>query len=212
LQGLVIAGVVAGLVTAWFLFNQGGLSWIQALRHGILNAFSAQTTAGFATLDISQISAGAKVTLIFSMFLGGGVGSTAGGIKILRLLILAQVVYVFLQRASMPRQAVAGATLGGRRVEADEIQNALGIVSVFLAFIAISWLVFVGMGHNPLDSLFEVVSAIGTVGLSTGISAPDLHPLLKGVLCADMLLGRLEILAWLVLFYPRTWIGRRLEE
>jgi trk system potassium uptake protein TrkH len=212
LQGLVVAGVVAGLVMAWFLFNQGGFSWIQALHHGILNAFSAQSTAGFATLDISQISAGAKVTLIFSMFLGGGVGSTAGGIKILRLLILGQVVYVFLQRAGMPRQAVAGATLGGRRVEADEIQNALGIVSVFLAFIAISWLVFVGMGYNPLDSLFEVVSAIGTVGLSTGISAPDLHPLLKGVLCADMLLGRLEILAWLVLFYPRTWIGRRLEE
>lgn len=212
LQGLVVAGVVAGLITAWFLFNQGGFDWIQALRHGLLNAFSAQSTAGFSTLDISQISAGAKVTLIFSMFLGGGVGSTAGGIKILRLLILAQVVYVFLQRASMPRQAVAGASLGGRRVEADEMQNAVGIVFVFLAFIAISWLLFVGMGHNPLDSLFEVVSAIGTVGLSTGISAPDLHPLLKGVLSADMLLGRLEILAWLVLFYPRTWLGRRLEE
>jgi trk system potassium uptake protein TrkH len=212
LQGLVVAGLVAGLLVAWFLFNQGGISWIQALHHGILNAFSAQSTAGFATLDISQVSAGAKVTLIFSMFLGGGVGSTAGGIKILRLLILAQVVYVFLQRASMPRQAVAEASLGGRRVEPDEIENTVGIVSVFLAFIAISWLVFVGMGHNPLDSLFEVVSAIGTVGLSTGISAPDLHPLLKGVLCADMLLGRLEILAWLVLFYPRTWLGRRMEE
>ena len=211
-QGLIAAGVLTGLATAWFLFSQGGLTWLQALHHGVLNAFSAQSTGGFSTLDISQISAGAKVTLIFSMFLGGGVGSTAGGIKILRLLILAQVVYVFLQRASMPRQAVAVATLAGRRVEADEIQNALGIVSVFLAFIAISWLIFVGMGHNPLDSLFEVVSAIGTVGLSTGISAPELHPVLKGVLCADMLLGRLEILAWLVLFCPRTWIGRRLEE
>jgi trk system potassium uptake protein TrkH len=212
LQGLVVAGVVAGLLTAWFLFDQDGFSWLQALHHGILNAFSAQTTAGFATLDISQIRAGAKVTLIFSMFLGGGVGSTAGGIKILRLLILAQVVYVFLQRASMPRQAVAGTSLGGRRVETDEIQNAVGIVFVFLTFIGISWLIFVGMGHNPLDSLFEVVSAIGTVGLSSGITAPDLHPVLKGVLCADMLLGRLEILAWLVLFYPRTWLGRRLEE
>ena len=212
LQGLLIAGLVAALLVAWFLFNQGGFTWTQALHHGILNAFSAQSTAGFATLDISQISPAAKVTLIFSMFLGGGVGSTAGGIKILRLLILAQVVYVFLQRASVPRQAVAVASLGGRRVEADEIQNALGIVFVFAIVVAISWLVFVGMGHNALDSLFEVVSAIGTVGLSSGITAPDLHPLLKGVLCADMLLGRLEILAWLVLFYPRTWIGRRLEE
>jgi trk system potassium uptake protein TrkH len=212
LQGLLIAGLVTSLLMAWFLFAQDGFNWVQALRHGVLNGFSAQSTTGFSTLDMSQVGTGAKLTLIFSMFLGGGIGSTAGGIKILRLLILAQVAYVFLQRAGMPRQAVAEASLGTRRLEADEIQNALTIVFVFLTFIAVSWLAFVGMGYNPLDSLFEVVSAIGTVGLSTGISAPGLHPVLKGVLCADMLLGRLEIIAWLVLFYPRTWIGRRLEE
>jgi len=212
LQGLLISGLVAALLLAWFLFSQDGFSWIQALRHGLLNAFSAQSTTGFSTLDISQLNAGAKLTLIFSMFLGGGIGSTAGGIKILRLFILVQILYIFLQRAGMPKQAVAEASLGRRRLETDEIQNALSIVILFLTFIAISWLVFIGMGHNALDSLFEVVSAIGTVGLSTGISAPELHPILKGVLCADMLLGRLEIIAWLVLFYPRTWIGRRLEE
>ncbi|MDH4269846.1 MAG: TrkH family potassium uptake protein [Dehalococcoidia bacterium] len=211
LQGLLISGLVAALLMALFL-TRDGFGWIQALHHGVLNAFSAQSTAGFSTLDISQINAGAKLTLIFSMFLGGAAGSTAGGIKILRLFILVQLLYIFLQRPSMPRQAVAEASLGRRRLETDELQTALSIVFVFLASIGISWLVFVGMGHNPLDSLFEVVSAIGTVGLSSGISAPDLHPLLKGVLCADMLLGRLEIIAWIVLFYPRTWIGRRLEE
>jgi len=211
LQGLLIAGLVAALVMTLFL-TQDGFSWIQALHHGVLNAFSAQSTAGFSTLDISQLNAGAKLTLIFSMLLGGGVGSTAGGIKVLRLLILVRLLYNFLQRPGMPRQVVTEASLGRRRLETDEIQNALSIVFVFLAFIGISWLIFVGMGHNPLDSLFEVVSAIGTVGLSSGISAPELHPILKGVLCADMLLGRLEIIAWLVLFYPRTWIGRRLEE
>jgi len=211
LQGLLISGLVAALLMALFL-TQDGFSWIQALRHGALNAFSAQSTAGFSTLDISQINAGAKVTLIFSMLLGGAAGSTAGGIKILRLFILVQLLYIFLQRAGMPRRAVVEASLGRRRLEIDEIQSALSIVFLFLTFIAISWLIFLGMGHNPLDSLFEVVSAIGTVGLSTGISAPDLHPILKGVLCADMLLGRLEIIAWIVLFYPRTWIGRRLEE
>ena len=210
-QGLLVAGLVVTLLMALFL-SRDGLSSTQALYHGALNAFSAQSTAGFATLDISQLSAGAKLTLIFSMFLGGGVGSTAGGIKILRLLILGQLFYVFLKRPGMPRQAVAEASLGRRRLEMDEIQNALSIVLVFLGFVGVSWLIFVGMGHNPLDSLFEVVSAIGTVGLSSGISAPDLHPVLKGVLCADMLLGRLEIIAWIVLFYPRTWIGRRLEE
>ncbi|MFC1927571.1 TrkH family potassium uptake protein [Chloroflexota bacterium] len=212
LQGLLIAGLVTSLLMAWFLFAQDGFNWVQALRHGVLNGFSAQSTTGFSTLDISQIGTGAKLTLILSMLLGGGAGSTAGGVKILRLLVLVQLLYVFLQRPSMPKQAVAEASLGRHRLETDEIQSALSIVFLFLTFIAISWLVFVGMGHDPLDSLFEVASAIGTVGLSTGVAAPDLHPILKGVLCADMLLGRLEIIAWLVLFYPRTWIGRRLEE
>ncbi|MGB6872584.1 MAG: potassium transporter TrkG, partial [Dehalococcoidia bacterium] len=212
LHGLLIAGLVTSLLMALFLFTQDGFGWVQALRHGVLNGFSAQSTTGFSTLDISHIGSGAKLTLIFSMLLGGGAGSTAGGIKILRLLILVQLLYIFLQRPSMPKQAVVEASLGRRRLETDEIQSALSIVFLFLTFIAISWLVFVGMGHNALDSLFEVASAIGTVGLSTGVAAPDLHPILKGVLCADMLLGRLEIIAWLVLFYPRTWIGRRLEE
>jgi trk system potassium uptake protein TrkH len=211
-QGLLAAGVVTALLVALFLFRQDGLSWSEALRQGILNGFSAQSTAGFSTLDISQIGTGAKLTLILSMFLGGGVGSTAGGIKILRVLVLGQLLYVFLQRPGMPRQAVAEASLGRHRLETDEIQGAVSIVFLFLTFIAISWLVFVGMGYNPLDSLFEVVSAIGTVGLSSGITGPGLHPVLKGVLAADMLLGRLEIIAWLVLLYPGTWIRRRLEE
>jgi len=211
-QGLLIAGLVTSLLMAWFLFAQDGFSWVQALRNGVLNGFSAQSTTGFSTLDISQIGTGAKLTLILSMLLGGGAGSTAGGVKILRLAILVQVLHVFLQRPGMPRQAIAEASLGRHRLETDEIQTALSIVFLFLMAIAVSWLVFVGMGHDPLDSLFEVVSAIGTVGLSTGVAAPDLHPILKGVLCADMLLGRLEIIAWLVLFYPRTWIGRRIEE
>jgi trk system potassium uptake protein TrkH len=49
------------------------------------------------------------------------------------------------------------------------------------------------------------------VGLSSGITGPGLEPLLKGVLCADMLLGRLEFLALLVVLYPRTWMGRRMQ-
>jgi len=209
-QWLFIIGVLIGLILAGFLFI-GGQGWSQALTNGFLNAFSAQSTAGFATTDVSGMHDGAKLTLILSMLLGGSAGSTAGGIKIQRLLIIVQVLYVFLQRAAMPRQAVAEPYIGKRRLETDEIQNAMGIVFVYLACITASWMVFVGMGHNALDSLFEVVSAIGTVGLTSGISSPDLHPVLKLVLCADMLLGRLEIVAWIILVYPRTWIGRRME-
>jgi trk system potassium uptake protein TrkH len=60
-----------------------------------------------------------------------------------------------------------------------------------------------------LDSLFEVASALGTVGLSTGLCSPDLAASLKALLCIDMLLGRVEVLALLVAVWPRTWLGRR---
>ncbi len=56
-----------------------------------------------------------------------------------------------------------------------------------------------------------MVSATGTVGLSTGITGPELEPQLRLLLCVDMLLGRLEIVALLVLLYPYSWIGRRTE-
>jgi trk system potassium uptake protein TrkH len=60
-----------------------------------------------------------------------------------------------------------------------------------------------------MDALFEVVSATGTVGLSAGITGPGLPAPLKAVLGADMLLGRLEILVWLVFLSPAAWWGRR---
>jgi trk system potassium uptake protein TrkH len=82
------------------------------------------------------------------------------------------------------------------------------VLALFPVVILLSWLPFLAFGYDPLDALFEVVSAVGTVGLSTGIARPELEPLLKGVLCVDMWLGRLEILAILILFAPRTWIGR----
>jgi trk system potassium uptake protein TrkH len=71
---------------------------------------------------------------------------------------------------------------------------------------------FIALGHAPLDSLFEIVSALGTAGISASVTVAELHPLLKGILCSDMLLGRLKIFVWLVFLYPRTWIGHRKEE
>jgi trk system potassium uptake protein TrkH len=211
-QVFFIAGLLMTMLLAGSLWLKSDFQYSRALGHGALNALSAQSTAGFSSLNISELDAGSKLVLIFSMFLGGSIGSTAGGIKILRLLILMHLFYLLIQQAGMPKNAVAEARLGGRRLEADEIQNALSLILIFIICILVSWLPFVAMGHSPLDSMFEVVSAIGTVGLSAGITTPDLHPFLKAVLCADMLLGRLEIFAWLVLLYPGTWFGKRLED
>ena len=85
----------------------------------------------------------------------------------------------------------------------------------FLLFVVaalVSWLPFLASGHDPMNALFEVVSALGTVGLSTGVSSSHLDPGLKAVLCLDMLFGRLEFIAVLILFSPASWWGKRMVE
>ena len=145
------------------------------------------------------------------MAIGGSVGSTAGGIKILRLLILLRLFQLTVRRIAVPSHAVVEAKLGGRRLEDDDLLRALVLTALFIAVILLSWLPFVAAGYDPLNALFEVVSATATVGLSTGITATDLPTYLKAVLCADMLAGRLEIVALLIVLYPGSWFGKRTE-
>jgi trk system potassium uptake protein TrkH len=127
------------------------------------------------------------------------------------LLVLLRITQFALRRTAMPAHAVAIPRLEGRSLEAGDVQRATLALFLLLAVTLLSWIPFVAAGHAPLDSLFEVASALGTVGLSTGITGPQLAPGLKLLLCLDMLMGRLEIVALLVLLYPRTWIARRTE-
>jgi len=203
LRALLFLCVVASLLAGAL----GGLGWGDAFLLG----FSAQTTTGFTGTDVHGLAPAVKAVLLLAMAAGGCVGSTAGGIKVLRLLVGLEVVRWRVRGAAMPGHAVHEPRLGGERLEPPEIQRALAVLLLFPLVLVLSWIPFLAAGHDPLDSLFEVVSATGTVGLSTGISAPGLDPALKGVLCLDMWLGRLEIIAVLVLLAPRTWFGRRAE-
>jgi trk system potassium uptake protein TrkH len=211
LQAVVIASVVASLAVGASMRLSAGMAWPQVVHHAPLIAFSAQTTAGFSSMPCAQLDAGSKLVLIFSMLVGGGAGSTAGGFKLLRLLMAASVFRLILLRTCLPKHAVIEPRLAGRRLQDEEIHAALLLIVLFVAVVALSWLPFVAMGYSPLDSLFEVVSATGTVGLSVGLTNATLPALLKGILCVDMLMGRLEIIAWLVILYPGTWFGRRME-
>lgn len=210
LRSLLLLALLATLVITLLLRPQG-MAWGPAFFHGAIQAISALSTSGFASLAIPSLDDGSKLALIVTMFIGGGVGSTAGGIKILRLLILLRLLQLLLQRTSLPSHAVTTPTLAGRNLEAGEIQNALMLILLFAMVVLLSWLAFVLHGYPPLDALFEVVSASATVGLSTGISGPTLEGELQAVLIIDMLLGRLEIIALLVVLYPPSWIGKRTE-
>jgi len=186
-----------------------GMSVHEVVRHAPIMALSAQTTSGFSSLDPGSLDAGSKIILILAMAMGGSVGSTAGGFKLLRVLILFGLFYRCLRSMCVPPGALIDQRFNGRRIEATEVQDALMIILMFILVVLFSWLPFLLYGYAPLDSLFEVVSATATVGLSSGITQAGMPSLLKVVLCADMLLGRLEFVAWMVFFYHRTWIGRK---
>jgi trk system potassium uptake protein TrkH len=143
------------------------------------------------------------------MVTGGCAGSTAGGVKLVRLLILIRLVQLTLRRSAAPARAIMQMRLGGERVEQDSIVSALVVLGLWAMVIALSWMAFLLHGYDPMNALFEVVSATGTVGLSTGIAGPSLEPSLKLLLGLDMLLGRVEVVALLIILYPPTWLGRR---
>jgi trk system potassium uptake protein TrkH len=111
----------------------------------------------------------------------------------------------------MPSQAIHYPKLGDKLLEESEVQRVLVLILLFIGVIVFSWLCFLMYGYAPMNALFEVVSASATVGLSAGITSADMPVLLKLVLCFDMLFGRLEIIALLVVLYPPNWIGKRKE-
>ena len=211
LRGILFACLSITTILAVCMHTVGGLSWQTVFNHAPLLALSAQTTAGFTSLDIAMLDPASKLVLIVSMLIGGGVGSTAGGIKILRLLILLRLLQLMIQRTCLPVNAVIKPQLARHPLEGREIEHALLIILLFLLFVVLSWFPFVAHGYAPLDALFEVVSAIATTGLSTSITAHELPQLLKSILCVDMLLGRLEGVALLLVLYPRTWFSHRME-
>jgi len=211
LRGLAAAVVASGLLLSWILSAGMGMDRGQSIANGMLLGMSAQTTAGFASVPVVGLHPAAKLVLIVAMAVGGGVGSTAGGIKMLRLVVILRLVQFAVRRSATPAHAIVQPRLGDKVLEQDDIVRALLLLFLFTAVVVLSWLAFLAAGHAPLDALFEVVSAAATAGLSTGIAAPDLAAPLKLVLCLDMLLGRLEIVALLVLFYPPTWFSKRGE-
>lgn len=208
LRALVLLTLAAG-ATLSLLLAGAGMAPAEAAGQAFMLGISAQTTSGFTAVDPATLPDAAKWTGIVSMTLGGSVGSTAGGIKLLRLIVVLRIIQILIRRMALPPHAVAEARLNGRPLESGEMLHILVVPALFLIVVALSVIPFMVYGHVPLDALFEVVSATGTVGLSTGITSGELPALLKAVLAFDMLAGRMEFIALLVLLTPHTWIGRR---
>ncbi len=187
----------------------------QAFRTAAFQYVSAMTCTGFQTTDLSGWSEKGKLLLTVAMVVGGAAGSTAGGIKVMRLAVLVRGVAWQIRRLLSPPDAVIPCRLGAETISPDQVYRRLSEAAA-LFFLWISFLVlgafllaqFYPAGRYTLaDFLFEVASAQGNVGLSVGITHPEMPTLAKLLLSFHMWAGRLEIIPVLILF--RTFLRRR---
>ncbi len=150
-----------------------------------LALFQAVTprTAGFNTGDLVSLSNGSKALILGLMLTGGAPGSTAGGMKVTTAAVLAaSAMAVFRKRKSV--------RLLGRRVEDDVVRSAATLLCMYILLTVLGGLILSGAEKLPLGAcIFESASALGTVGLSLGIT-PELGGLSRGVLILLMLWGR----------------------
>ncbi|MFC7154166.1 TrkH family potassium uptake protein [Halomarina halobia] len=185
----------------------GGLSTAQldAVRDAAFQFVSALSCTGFQSSPIGDWNAGGKLILSTAMVLGGAAGSTVGGIKIIRGYTVSRGIVWQFSRVFLPANAVVTARIGDRTLSRTEMEREFSeaaIVSLLWVILLIaSSLVLVnavGPGFGYADALFEVASAQGNVGLSTGITGPSMNPFAEAMFVLNMWIGRLEIIPVLV--------------
>ena len=194
------------LVTTAILVFGGGLLFYLLERNHLLvgmntsgkiltSLFSSVTarTAGYNTTDTAALTDGSKLLTIILMFIGGSPGSTAGGIKTTTLVVLLLCVHSNIKQTY-------GINIFGRRLENDAVKRAGTILTINLLLAVTASLAI--MAIQPLgfsDILFETFSAIGTVGMTTGITRA-LHPISRCIIILLMYCGRIGSLSFALAF------------
>lgn len=178
---------------------------LDAVRDSTFQWVSALTCTGFQSAPIGRWLAGAKVLVVGAMVLGGAAGSTVGGIKIIRGYTVARGIVWQFSRVFLPKNAVVTARLGDRTLDREsmerEFSEAAIVTLLWVGVLAASSVVLVnltGPDFGYADALFEVASAQGNVGLSSGITGPGMSPLAEAMFTLNMWVGRLEIIPVLV--------------
>jgi trk system potassium uptake protein TrkH len=188
-------------------FSVPGLSGPQldAIRDSTFQWVSALTCTGFQSAPIGRWLAGAKVLVVGAMVLGGAAGSTVGGIKIIRGYTIARGIIWQFSRVFLPKNAVITTQIGDRTLDREamerEFSEAAIVTLLWLVVLVTSSIVLVnlaGPDFGYADALFEVASAQGNVGLSSGITGPSMPSLAEGMFVLNMWVGRLEIIPVLV--------------
>jgi len=141
----------------------------------------------------------AKVILTVTMILGMSAGSTTGALKLIRVVTLIKGIYWEILRIIAPAGSVIPRKISGKPVDDVEIREAGSYLFLYFIFLFIGWLILMQYGYGGIDSLFEVASAQGNVGLSTGITSATMPSTAEVILIINMWVGRIEIIPALVL-------------
>jgi len=208
-KNLEVIVLAALIMTGTFIFwGFTGFS-LQSLPDSMFNAISSISTTGFSVNDPAAWSEQSKFLSGCLMIIGGTTCSTAGGLKIFRLVIMMKLVIWLFKKMILPEETKLAIKFGDLPIADDEIKQIFALLVLYFCLLAGSTIIFSGSGFAVSDAFFESASALGTVGLSSGITSTELATGLKGLLIFDMWTGRLEILPVIIAIYPGTWLCRR---
>ncbi|HOK06089.1 MAG TPA: potassium transporter TrkG [Syntrophales bacterium] len=203
-----ITVVLVLLVTAdvaWSVY--GGIG--EAFRRALFQVVSVMTTTGYATADFNKWPVFSQLILFFCMFFGCMAGSTGGGLKIMRLILLARHAYLEIFRIIHPH-ATTVVKFGSQPVPQAIMRSVWGFFLLYLAIFVLAAAALTALGLDMVSALTAAATALGNVGPGLGSVGPmenfaAVPAAGKWILIVCMLLGRLEIYTILVLFMPAFW-------
>jgi len=200
--------IVVFTLTTYVLYTQSILHDLPlAFREAVFQTVSITTTSGFVTTDYSTWPVFVPVLLVFSSFIGGCAGSTGGGLKVIRVLLMIKQGQRELFRLIHPNARVV-VKLGKQPVDNRVIDAVWGFFAAYVGLFALMMLILMFTGLDQVTAFSAVAATMNNLGPGLGeVSAnySSLSDFNKLLLCFSMLLGRLEIFTLLVLFMPAFW-------
>ncbi|WP_157267604.1 TrkH family potassium uptake protein [Azohydromonas aeria] len=205
--GLLVSATL--VLTLFLMSHRVYADFGETLRHTVFHVVSIATTTGYATRDYALWPAFGPLLLLFLSCFTSCAGSTGGGIKLVRSLLLMKCAQREFKRIVHPR-AVAPVTLGGAAVDANVLQSVLAFMLVYGAVMVLATLLLLFSGLEPVTAFTAALASINNLGPGLGVVGPagNFQPLSDfqvWVCTVAMLLGRLELFSLLVLFTGSFW-------
>ncbi len=166
----------------------------------VFNIVSTSATAGFQSSSLADTGAGYKLLLTILALIGGSAFSTAGGIKVLRILVAMKSIGIEASKTIHPPGYMPNKKLGKYIIGEELALRTLATITAILAAytILVTAMLIATPSISLEDSMLEVASAMGNVGVSSGVTSASVEPAAKLILIVAMSLGRLEVIAYLI--------------